>query len=225
MSPSFYFIPMAKFKELIWGVIEDLKGYNVTDDNLLSEDIIAAKMNNIRVTLLGQETMLVESYYQHYPCLEVKCEKDQCTYNGITVKGKKIYYVDAPEIVGSLGRVAIKYLGDSEYKDRYSEVDITQFDKIGAMPYGTHKRYFARIGNRIFLNGLDLDVGKMLTLVAIFYDPRCVLDCFHGEDVEYPVPSEYKLQLMTKKDVLSSYGIPSDVLNNAADDQPKQQEK
>lgn len=225
LSPFFITSTMATFKELIYSVIEDVKGYNVTDDNLLHPDLIASLLNSIRMTLIGQEKMLHSSYFQRYPCLEVKCEKGSCVVDGLRVYGDKIYYVDPPPILQSLGKASISFLGSEGFKVRYSEIDITQFDKSDHMPYGLNNKFFARVGGRIFLKNYNPDDGKKLLLIALFSDPRDVLTCIEGDDIEYPVPSEYKLRIMAKKDILSSLGIPGDINDDAADivQQQKQQ--
>ena len=140
---------MAKFKEIIYGLLEDLKGYNVTDDNLMHPDIIAALLNDIRATLIHQEKYIDGMYYQMYPCLEVKCDTNKCVIDGVEIKGDKIYYVEPPALIKSMGTAAIKFLGNASQSAQFFPSDYAALSMLDHMPYGGRKKAYAIMGEKI----------------------------------------------------------------------------
>lgn len=210
---------MSTFNELIYQVRESISGFNVTDDLLPNDELIANLLNTIRSTLIGQDRNKLESvYYQRYSCLDVECLADSCEVDGITIQGNKIHYVDPPQLISGIGIQSIKFLGPSDMSVPFQEIDITQFNTIQHRQYGKAGAYFARTSERIFLKGYDDTMGTKLTLVGLFFDPRSVYLCNGNNNEDYPVPSEYRLLVMAKKDIFTSLGIVPDTTDNAADD-------
>jgi len=83
---------------------------------------------------------------------------------------------------------------------------------------------YVRIGSTLYYQSCD--GTKKFTLVGIFASPSIV--CGFQDTSPYPIPKELEqqLELLVKKDLYQMLGIPTDMLNDAADNyqspQPKQ---
>ena len=195
----------------------DLKVF--IDDHWLAnlDEFLADKINAINQTLIRQEYTnkgyIDELYYQEHNCLEVECHRDTCTVDGVvfTFKGE-LHKVEFPKLLSGVGYLNILYFGLHDMMNNFSRVG---FDGLRAMDY---RRYasgepaYTTVGQYALIKNLPKYTGK-LKLVGLMHNP--VDACTFEEDVTpYPTPSEYNLELLVKKDLLSTWNIPFEERND-----------
>lgn len=200
-------------QEIVEIVKEKVTAFHVTDTFNITDEIIINRVNVIRELLIQQNKNKIQSmFYSEVCCIDVLCEEQGCVINGETISsGEMLHYAELPELIAGLGGLELKYLGGAGFNDKFSEVS---FDNL----FNQHSRYtkkikqFSRVGNRAYFANLPKGISK-ICLVGLVKNPISLCS-FNKESTKYPVPQEYKLELLVVQDILSSYGIKPDELNN-----------
>lgn len=216
---------MAKtLNEIVYSVLESLSGFHLTDDFRISPIYIEKLAASIRESLIRDELKqgnLSSEYYQLYPCLKIRHEDANCLDNGAGATQWSGYTAVVPNLVSGIGDSNIIHMAVGETV--YSPVRPESF--FGRMKYGYGRfiNAYTLLGNKVYFKGIAYDnkdgCDKIGMMIALFSDPMSVVDCgVEYENMQYPVPSDYKLEVLIKKDILSVYGIPFDNINNTVDD-------
>lgn len=208
---------MAKTLEKIADSIKiDLKVF--VDNGWLVDldEFLIDKIHGINQTLMRQEHKNVgfidPIFYQEHNCLEPECVYDTCTISGVsfTFKGA-LHRVEFPKLLTGVGDINIKYFGKH---DMMSDLPRVSFDSLRAMDY---RRYASLepvctiVGQYALVKNLPKGVAA-LKLIGLFHNPVDVCT-FKSDETPYPTPSEYNLELLVKKDLLSTWNIPYDEHN------------
>jgi hypothetical protein len=210
---------MAKtLQKVIDSIKVDLKVFS--DDDLLSDldEFIADKCHSIRESLIREEfeqkKFVDDKYYQFSNCIEVVCERNTCVLNGLTITMPfVIWKANLGKLMSGVAFNDIKYLGTGDFSQPFSRLSFESFALAdGSGIYTANEPSFTIVGETALLKNLD-EKTRLLWGVLLHSNP---LDsCSYSQAQAYPVPSEYKLELLVKMDILKSWNIPTDVLNDA----------
>jgi hypothetical protein len=209
---------MAKtLNQIIDSIKIDLKVF--VDDHWLAnlDEFLADKIMGINQTLIRKEFREIgfadEIYYQVHNCLEVTCHHNTCVIDNITFNFKgDLYKVEYPKLLTGIGDQNIKYFG---LMDMMTNFDRGSFDSLRAISYrrySSDEPVYTTVSNYALIRNLPKNVAR-LTMIGLFSDftDPCT---FNVETDMYPTPSEYNLELLVKKDLLSTWNIPFEEKND-----------
>lgn len=193
----------------------ELNGYKLSDESKVPDnDYLLDKLNHYRAVSLRDLKVIPESMYTETTCNEIKCEGSSCVINGKTYTSPfLLHYVDVEPLFDNVGWANIRYLGLDGYQYNFIRKNLDSFMNNDS-EFSLTNPYYAVVGNRILIKGLDgLDL-KLLTISALFNNP--VIQCGHGWDMPYPCPDDIlaRAVYLVKKDVIYSMGINTEILNN-----------
>lgn len=210
---------MASLAEIGFSIRNSLTGFVSSDDERMDIEFIYYKIRAIRGVLLNQlvseNSALDGSWYQRINCLELKCDKIVCNSVGLD---ESYSYVDLPHTEAVSG--GLVYLGSADFTTSWQQISWLGFQFSDGSQMNGRLPIYTVIGDRAFIKNLPTDCSKYVGLVGILENP--IGDgCYTlKENEDYPIPSNqlYKLELLVKKDIMSTLQIPADQFNNANDD-------
>jgi len=205
-------------RDIVNSVKEALTGFNITDDTLYDDMYLQDKIIDVRNTLIKQEIEAgknMDAYFQFICCLDIKCLETTCTVGGITVgDGDFKYYIDLPKLNENIGKKAIKYIGLSDLKTPASLMSIQGYISLGGSRYTSNLFSGTRIENRIYLQNITPGLTVLCGLLLLDNPQE---SCDFNKDSNFPVTDVYKLELLVKKDILSTFGINPDQVSDSMD--------
>jgi hypothetical protein len=197
------------YKEIVYSILESVYKYRITDDHDISVDWIKKKVVDINLRMVEEaykKGESLDSYYQKSCCIEVKCNRLSCTIDGETVESGDVeWYSEISALNPKIGYRNIAFLGTSDMKREFRRVSYSGFVSSGSLDW-VHGTTYTVIGNKILFKDLPETGTKMICMVRINADPTSV--CDWNEDTPFPTPDPYKLELMVKQDIFSSFNIP-----------------
>lgn len=212
---------------IVDSIIEYVSGFQVTDDNKFDRDLIADKVHDVRINLIHDELAgkgyIDDEYYVLTRCIKIIkedmiCdEEDECAEIDL-----KIWTAEIPALIERVGWHNIKYLGSVNFTKKFTRKSLSGFLSMSGSRYTSDISAFTLLSNsKIMFKNVDCqEVVNMLCLPKV---PTSV--CDWNDDMAYPVPDVFKLELIVKKDIFSSLGIPADEFNNTKHDMLVQQPK
>ena len=209
-------------KKIVYSIKEALEGYNITDDTVYSNEYIADKVKDVRSTMIIDEirnNIVDDGNYSQYCCLEVQCQNKSCTINGQTITSDEIeYYVELPRLVPNTGWNNIKYFGLIDMKTPFSRKNVDGFLSLDGNKWTGKDPAYLVVDSHAYLANLPSSGIKFLCMIALLDDP--IDECDWDEDDDYPVSDVFKLEMLVKKDILSTFGIRADVEQDSRDTTP-----
>jgi len=213
---------------IVESIKEDLSAHHITDDIKLDDEFLIDKINGVRASLIRKELAvgrLSQDYYQELCCIEVTCEEKGC-YIGETFykSGTVIWKAEIPGLMNGVGSKNLLAVGNDNMLVGYNDgsnvfhrTSVQNFMLSKGQRMLAHKKTYTNLGSTLYLKNLPQDT-RFICAIALLFNP--VLACNYYEDEDnYPVPSELGLETLVKKDILSTFGIPPDKINDA-DDSP-----
>jgi hypothetical protein len=206
---------------IIESVREELSNYHLTDDFPMPYEYLVDKAIDAREALIKEEIdagkTLDSRYYQKVCCLEVTCHREGCTVNGQFIpSGSVTWEVKLPKLISGVGWLSILYLGTDEFKKSFTRKEFDAWMNLSGNIWTSTNPTFAVVGNSAYLKNMPTSDFKYICAILLLSNP--VDSCEWKEDEnEFPVPSDYKLQLLMVKDILSKFGVPKDKQDNATD--------
>ena len=201
----------------------------MNDDFPIPYEYLVDSANDMRKVLIKEEFRagrIDQRYYQRMCCLELECHRFGCTVDGVFVPSSSVIWeVKLPSLVAGVGDLDILYLGTDQIGTDYVNEGFIRKNFIGwqnlsgNMWTGT-KPHFTTVGQYAYIKNPPTSDFKFLCIIALLDNPIAACD-WNDDSMEYPVPDDYKLRLLMKKDILSTYGLPQDKINDATD-QPNQ---
>ena len=199
-----------------------LLGGVVTDENRFPLNLVEDAVHAARAWYLGEKLSkkftIPGAYYQRVNCLKIRCEETMC--DGIGT-GEFRYLVTIPEVVGGLGRAAIRFAGDVNGKISFlptSTLNPEEGDHFPFVPQKTVPKYFF-FGNELELFNLPTPNMKYFMLDAIFANPAHPLIKMCDDTARpYPIPADdIKIieDLITKDYYYTLLRIRPDLKNDA----------
>ena len=169
----------------IW---EEIMGGWIVDDGRFNIILIKDKVHVARAKIVAEHLRnriyIDASYYQEC-CLDVICRS-------VCDSPHKEYVVELPQMIGTVGRKNIKYLGTVDRKNSFENRDSFE-DYTANLPFsGKPSPFFVRIDSFAVLKNLPTPNPKKLIVVGLFSNPFECDDC--TEDSKYPVPGGEMLE-------------------------------
>ena len=215
---------MKPLKQIIDELKIDIKAY--TDDNRINylDDYVQDKADDIRATLIRQDIDNRKGYasldfYQPNCCLDVECIKQGCTIDGVVIpSGTVIWKIDMPALIEDVREYDLKYLGTDDYDHPFTRLNLSGFRNIAGVIWYKNNVYFVKIGGTVWLKNLPTSGIAKVCAIGIWQQPTKLCDYNYATSM-YPVPSDYQLKVLLKRDILTSWGyIYEDKQNNNKDD-------
>ncbi len=211
---------MASLKELVYMVSEELSNFHLTDDFEITPKYLVGLANKMRMTLINEEIKakgINAAYYQRVCCLEVECHRMGCTINGIFYPSTSIIWeVKLPKLISAAGDKAILYVGTDQFLSGWTPMSFAAWMSIEGNQWTSRLPSYTRVGSSIWLKNAPTSDLKYICAILLLASPIDSCD-WNDETSEYPVPDEYKLTLLMKKDIMSTMGFPKDKQHDATD--------
>lgn len=197
-----------------------LSNYNIIDDSKLDNEFIADKINDVRAILINDEFEKKKSvddlYYQRTECIEVKLDSNKSCEVECEDTGINEIYVTLPALLTRVGWINIKYLGTLDLNKNFTRKSLAGLLASKFSKWTKNDTIYSVISiDTAILRNLSCPIG-FVSMIGLFANPADVCDYDEGTDM-YPVPDPYKLEMIVKQDILSTYGIPRDEKNDARD--------
>lgn len=211
---------MAKtLNQIVYSIIEKYTQHKPSDDLELPEEFLIGKINDIRATLIRDEYnngTIDEKYYQKMCCIDVECEENGCTIRGEFIStGSSTIKITLPPLITDVDWNEISFLGSPEW-NKFHRKTLDAWISNEDNPWTGGKPIYTVVGSEAYLR--NLITPGMRKVCGIFLLSNPVDACDYDKDVDiYPIPSEYKLELLVLKDLLS-VGYKGDMLNDGQED-------
>lgn len=206
-------------KEIAYSILEALYKHNIPDDADISLEYVKKKINDINVRLIEEQYragLSLDGFYQKMCCIEVKCEQTACTVDGIVIpSGDVLWYADIPMLNQKIGNKNIIFLGLMNMEKPFRRMTFSGYTSNAKLDWLKGTEYTI-IGNKVYFKHLPTSGIKYICLVGILADPTT--SCSWDEEKMYPTPDPYKLELLVKQDILSTFAVlPKDVSQDGTD--------
>ena len=154
------------------------------------EDEVVAERNNIAKEYLLKGIMNLQELYLAINCVEVNCESmSKCC--DVTF-GQKALHFEIPPVMILNGIPTIKFIGSVDRSASYKVYTDSSYKYHAHKKRGADKPY-VYVDTTINANGMmdcyvfNLPFTRMISVVALFADPRKVLefDCCAGDEETY----------------------------------------
>lgn len=193
--------------QLVESLIVELSDVYPLKRLVRTKEFLADKIEEMRITLLRDEyrtnRVIDEPYYQVVNCLELVCLDNTCTVGNVTFTSKTdIYEISIAPLITGIGFDNIKYLGDLELKQMFYRRTLKAFIEYKPQ-YARPRPIFTLLENKLLIKNLPTK-GMYFLKGALLYQ-KVSTACNWRSTANYPTPSPYKLKLLVKKDLLSTY--------------------
>lgn len=211
---------MASLKEIVSMVQEELANFHLTDDFEITPKYLATQANTMRASLIKEDIKangINSAFYQRVCCLEVECHRMGCTVNGEFVPSSSVIWeVKLPPLIPEAGDKAILYVGTDQFLSGWTPMSFAAWMSIEGNQWTSRLPSYTRVGQSIWLKNAPTSDLKYICAILLLMSPVDACD-WNDETSQYPVPDEYKLKILMKKDILSTYGLPKDKQHDATD--------
>ena len=228
---------MKSLREIGYSIINPVSGFMTSDDQRIDPEWVYDKIWDVyaklRVKYRKENGHLEPADYAQTCCLEVKCRHQKCDSDEepppnktndpsppLQVESETLqYYVELPDIDWYGVEDPIVFFGSDGLKERYSYKSINGFENSDYETYISGKPIYTVVGNEAWLKNLPTSSQTKVCIVAVLASPgnKC-----NPDDI-FPAPRAFifELELLVKRDILSSWGINPDLINNANDLKPQ----
>ena len=204
--------------QIIETLMEELSSFKINDDFPIDPDMLKDTVVGINGTLMREEYdrlgYLSEQFYKPYFCHQVECLGMSCTINGIVIERQfPIYRVTMEILQTGIGWSDVLYFGLSGMRKNFHRVSVGELATINDRTFTAKRPAYAKAGSDFWIVNLPTTGTRLLTSMVIYADPR-KSPGWSDETSIFPTPSNYKLELLVKKDIYSSWGR-TDLVDNA----------
>lgn len=206
---------------IAYSVIRQVKP-RLSDDVELSDQWVKDQAVIIRSTLIKEaygSKINMDHFYQKIDYAVVE-KDDTYNINNLTFPLDAVkWYIQIPRTMSGIMWGDIKFVGDFDFDREYGRLTFTAFRMIKYDEYTSNDAYYTYSDES---GRLDLrnpkDGVENITVLAIFEDPREITG-FVDDTTIFPIPQTllFKLEALLEKKILSTYGVPVDVLSDRLD--------
>lgn len=206
----------------------DLQVFSDDDKLADADEFIADKIHSIRESLIREEydqrRYVDDKYYQFSNCIEVVCVKNTCVLGGITITTPfTLWTATVGKLMSGIAFNDIKYLGTGDFSNPFQRLPFESFAlHEGSGIWTSDMPSYTLVGETALFKNVD---PKTRLLFGVLLMSNPIDACSYSVEQAYPVPSEYKLELLVKKDLLQTWNIPTDILNDARGTLPSQPQR
>jgi len=206
-------------EQIGYRIRDSIKGFISNQDERIDIEIIYRKMAAVRSLLLKEQYnaqgYLDESIFGQKCCLEVQCSPIVC--DGLE-SGDVEYWVDAPDIEALLGDQAIRYFGGPDLRSPYTHRNLNGATYQQYNIYTSHTPSYTITGTKFTIYNMPTKGLKFVCLIAVFEDVMSI--CTPSDPFPLPSTLIHKMELLIKKDLMSTLTLKPDLKNNAQDEGP-----
>lgn len=205
------------FKELTYSILEIISGYNITDDNEFSIKQIEEVMLGMNATLIREaynNKKLSQSLYLVDEPIEIEKVSTIMEVEGVGVKTiNKFCIASLKALVQGVGWDDVIYFGPTDYSKNYSRKSLRALINDSGSIWKLANPSYALSSNKAYLKREGISMPRYIAVQGLWRDPREVSG--YSEDMEFPTPSEYKIQILTIQHMLIGKNIPPDLISDA----------
>lgn len=202
---------MNELELLVYRLWEKLTRFNITDDTRITKPLIRDWVISARSVALREiymeKKMVPEGFYTLLRDLPLQKLRPDVTTT-------REFFVELPvRLDAGIDEWNVQYFGPDDFMRNYSRLPLIAFKTAGACRYTGKDPYYTVQENRILVKN-PADGVKRLSMLCVTERP-VVLD---GMEV-FPIPQtvHMKIELLVFKDISVTFGVPIDILNDAAD--------
>ena len=190
-----------------------------TDDSRLEPEYIEDMVLDVRATLIKEfytsNYYLDDSFFQVYDGIEIQSEK--VTVPAGVQDDFPELFAKIPALQSHVGFKNIRYFGSIDGRYNFTRKSMSGFISTEGLLFTMNEPVYTVSGTKVQLKNLPNLGMKYGRLIAVFYDPRLIPG--FNEDEDFPVSDGmiHKLEIICKKNIMSSMGIPPDIINDAQD--------
>ena len=204
---------MAKtLEKIVWSVIEQASNFEVNDDNEYDKRLIEDIVISIHPVLVRQhfnERRLTNQQMQMHLNVPVEPLDTSFDYNGVTFRPNgKLCIAKIPATINGISWNDVNYLGSTNFERNFTRKPVASFFGRNTVLHQLPYPNYCIIGDRVLF---DRSIN-FFSMIGYFNDPREVNT--YNENDPFPTVSEYKLELLSLQQLLSSKNIPFDIVDD-----------
>ena len=219
-----------QLRKLISQLQLELSGFGYTDDNPLDYEYMKDCLVIANKTVLDdfcRSGLTLDGFYQRITCIRLVCDETSCVIDGIIFQsGMYSHIASLPPLVKTIGMKNISFLGVDGFDKEITRVSLDEFLSMDNARHTKNEPVYVIIGDVAIFKNIPKGLSLLL-LVAILSDCTQACDWPEDDSAEFPTPSEYKIKLIVKKDIASTFPPQADLIDDAqgALGQPKRQQQ
>lgn len=195
------------FNDTVDSIEYSLSNYQLNGDFRITKEFIRDKVIDIRAAVVREiknRNKSVPSEFYQERVLTVTPGTDRKFINE-NIEAT----VTLPEIIHSIAPEDIAYFGVQSFKRKFDRHSIEGLLTLEYADFTSQRPAFAVLGNKAYLKNMPTAGMKKVSVIAVWSNP--------DGDKPFPMPREYKIEVMAKKDILSSFGIRIDETKDELD--------
>lgn len=207
---------MNELQLMTYRVMEKISGYNISDDFEIDESLVRDFIINTRSTVLkefyAQHRQVPRSIYVEVPNIEVKKLRPDST----TTRER---YVQLPSPLDEgIDTLNVLYFGPNDEYNNMPRVSHGALQSWRHSEFGGKETVYSIVGDRAILVFNSEKGLKFVNAICVFSRPVEIDGVEH-----FPIPESLavKLELLVVKDILSTFNVRVDDVNNASDETRK----
>jgi len=204
---------MKPLKTIIDEVKIDIKAFSDDQRIVNLDEYIQEKADDIRATLIRAELTnsgsLDPKYYGNpVCCVEIECVQQSCEIHGVDIYSGTVLWKtnNLPALIGGVGDKDIIYLGSDNLQSSFKRVSLSGFANSDGDIWNSNNPMYFISGNIAYFKNLPTSGSKFICAIGLWQKPTSVCSYNLATDI-YPVPSDYKLKILLKQDILKSWGF------------------
>lgn len=202
---------MNELDLLVYRLWEKLTRFNITDDTRITKSLIRDWVISARSTALKEvyreNKSVPESFYVLLRDLELRKLRPDVT-------STREFFVRLPvKLEAGIDHHNVAYFGPDDLMRNYNRLPLIAFKTVGACRFTGKDPYYTVQEDRILIKN-PADGLKRATMLCVTERPILV----NGQEL-FPIPQSVhmKIELLVFKDISATFGVPIDILNDAAD--------
>lgn len=209
---------MAKnFEKIVYSLLEIVTNFEVTDDIeypiLWIEDGLISIHNSLMREAFDNNKLGPE-LLQLQKNVPVKPLTESVQIDGVPINIKsELCYSDIPELVSGIEQKNIDYVGTVDLANSFSYRGIKYLVDDDGVLYKLPQPVYSILGNKLLFSKEEMLGIQIVSIIGYFRDPRDVNT--YDPNTAFQTPSEFKLEMLTLKHILSAKGVTPDIINDA----------
>lgn len=207
-----------QLKKIVNQLQLELSAFKFTDDSPLDYEYLRDALliaNKSIVDDFARTGLALDGFYQRVECVRLTCSEATCVIDGIVFNsGVYSHIASLPPLVKTIGMKNIAYLGVEGFSGEITRVSLDEFMSMEDARWNKHDAVFVVIGDVAIFKNIPKGLSLVL-LITILSDCTQACDWPEDDSAEFPTPSEYKVKLIVKKDILSTFPGGPDIVDDA----------
>ncbi len=205
--------------KIVATIKSQLTGHLTTDDSRLEGELIEDMVLDVRASLIVEyyrsKRFLEDSFFQINDAVLIESEK-VTPVAGISEENPDIF-AKVPALQSNVGYSNIRYFGTFDGRNGFARLSISGFNATDGKLFTRNDSYYTVSGTKFLIKNMPNLGIKYLRLIAVSYDPREVPNYDPTKDFPLPGGMIHKAELICIKQLMSTLGLPADVINDAQD--------